>query len=195
MPKDLRFSLITMASPLYRDLMSGKEISYAAYSLAKEKAGSLSKAVDQVLESVDFLVTPTSYRLLPELGDKAEVDKFAKSGLRIPFNVTGHPALATPLLTTSGGIPVAVQWATRQFAERGYFSHAFKVFHHLPVTNNVTNISQCELTGFCLIATKLFIYEERTMPDSKPFRKHILYWLTLKQSHLMHNYRLPRKKC
>ncbi len=117
--------------PLYQDLMSGKGISYRDYSLAKRKARELSKTVDRVLESVDFLVSPTACRLLPPFGDRDQVDEFSKSALRIPFNVTGHPALATPLLRTPNGIPIAVQWIAKQFAERDYFSQGFKFAHQM----------------------------------------------------------------
>jgi len=125
---------------LYQDLMSGKDISYLDYSLAKSKAHELRAAVDRALESVDFLVSPTAYRLLPALDEKDQVAKFEKCALRIPFNVTGHPALATPLLWTPGGIPVAVQWIATQFAERNYFSRAFKCVHQTSHSDKATSI-------------------------------------------------------
>jgi len=127
--------------PLYRDLMAGKAVSYTDYCIARQKAQELSTAVDRALESVDFLASPTACRLLPSLGDKDLADQFTSSALRIPFNVTGHPALATPTLWTPGDIPVAVQWTTRKFGESGYFSRVFKLIHQIPGPNKARRIS------------------------------------------------------
>jgi len=117
--------------PLYRDLMAGKSITYNDYCLAKQKAGELSMIIDQVLETVDYLASPTAYQLLPSIDDKQQSERFTKSSLRILYNVSGHPALATPLLRSREDLPVGVQWAAKKFSERGYFSDAFKLIHRL----------------------------------------------------------------
>ncbi len=113
---------------------AGRATSYEEYMNAKARAQELASSVDNALQDVDFLVSPIAYRLLPRLGATDDIEQYNASAIRIPFNLSGHPSLVTPLPLAQVGVPFAVQWVTKRFSEAMYFSPAFKSIDELMQT-------------------------------------------------------------
>jgi aspartyl-tRNA(Asn)/glutamyl-tRNA(Gln) amidotransferase subunit A len=110
---------------------AGRAISDEEYSNAKAKAHELAISIDDALKGVDILVSPIAYRLLPGLEAVDDIELYNASAIRIPFNLSGHPSLVTPLPLAQVGVPFAVQWVTRRFFEAMYFSPAFQSIDEL----------------------------------------------------------------
>ncbi len=100
-------------SPVYADLMKGSSISEADYQAALEDAAEMRMAVDQVLSVTDVLLTTTGTRPPARVDDRVDMELYERSSTRIAFNVTGHPALATPIGVSECGLPIACQWITK----------------------------------------------------------------------------------
>ncbi|MCZ2110581.1 MAG: hypothetical protein LC118_13615, partial [Dehalococcoidia bacterium] len=84
----------------------------------------VTEGLRRVLETVDVLVTPTSMRTAPIIGEEPVlVDGMqiavggALASLTMPFNVSGLPALAMPCGFDSQGLPVSLQIVGRPFDE------------------------------------------------------------------------------
>lgn len=93
-----------------------------AYAKAQNVRQSFVDAYDAALADVDVLAMPTCIHKAPRYEDAPSMADLATAvhlpALRntLPFNFTGHPALAVPC-GTSGGLPVSVQLAGRTFDE------------------------------------------------------------------------------
>lgn len=125
---------------------AGRATSDEKYLNAKARARELASAVDDALQDVDFLVSPIAYRLLPRLGSMDDIEQYNASAIRILFNLSGHPSLVTPLPLAQVGVPFAVQWVTKRFAEAMYFSPAFKSIDELMRTGR---LNRPGFTGDC----------------------------------------------
>ncbi len=84
----------------------------------------VTEGLRRVLDTVDVLVTPTSMRTAPIIGEEPVlVDGMqiavggALASLTMPFNVSGLPALAMPCGFDSQGLPVSLQIVGRPFDE------------------------------------------------------------------------------
>jgi aspartyl-tRNA(Asn)/glutamyl-tRNA(Gln) amidotransferase subunit A len=77
----------------------------------------LAAAVNTVLGRYDAIITATG------ITTAARFDSFSRDATRwtamltIPFNVTGHPALAVPIGFASDGLPMGMQIVGRLFDE------------------------------------------------------------------------------
>jgi aspartyl-tRNA(Asn)/glutamyl-tRNA(Gln) amidotransferase subunit A len=58
------------------------------------------------------------------IDDPIETERTYPRQARTPFNVTGHPALAMMAGLSSGGLPLSVQFAGRNYAEATLFQVA-----------------------------------------------------------------------
>ena len=93
-------------------LAAGARTSAADYLRALRARSSVQRDLDAAFARVDVLVTAATPSSAPDPatffddGDRLWLDKVARNFL--PFNVTGHPALVTPVGLDEGR-PVAVQ--------------------------------------------------------------------------------------
>jgi amidase len=99
-----------------------------AYARAQNVRGSYARAYDRVLEDIDVLVMPTCLTTAPQyeapVSPLAAIEaSVAVAGVNpavrntMPFNYTGHPALALPC-GKSGMLPVSLQIVGRAFDEK-----------------------------------------------------------------------------
>jgi aspartyl-tRNA(Asn)/glutamyl-tRNA(Gln) amidotransferase subunit A len=101
----------------YQRMMPGAMISAADLVQALRMRRELYEAVARVLETNDAIVTVNA--LAPAIRlDAFPVDGTLRTpGHTIPFNVTGHPALAVPTGFAKSGLPIGLQIIGRPFDE------------------------------------------------------------------------------
>ena len=115
-----RSKLSLIAAELSRRNYHGR-----VYAKAQNVRPTYVKAYDDALASVDVLVLPTCLMTAPKNHTpdsylEAVEDNLTalnRSGSRntMPFNYTGHPALALPVGKSSAGLPVSLQLVGRFF--------------------------------------------------------------------------------
>lgn len=101
----------------YQRMMPGAIVSAADLVQALRMRSELYGAVARVLEDHDAIVTVNA--LAPAIRlDAFPVDGTLRTpGHTIPFNVTGHPALAVPTGFAKSGLPIGLQIVGRPFDE------------------------------------------------------------------------------
>jgi aspartyl-tRNA(Asn)/glutamyl-tRNA(Gln) amidotransferase subunit A len=101
----------------YQRMMPGAIVSAADLIQALRMRRELYEAVARVLETHDAIVTANA--LAPAIRlDAFPVDATLRTpGHTIPFNVTGHPALAVPTGFAKTGLPIGLQIIGRPFDE------------------------------------------------------------------------------
>ncbi|MFC7134778.1 MULTISPECIES: amidase [Salinibaculum] len=88
------------------------------YVAARNLGAEFTAAVDDVLETYDALVTPTTPMTAPEFGAITTDEDFSRTVANtVPFNASGHPALTVPT-ETDDGAPAGVQFVGRRGDER-----------------------------------------------------------------------------
>jgi len=115
-----KLSLIT--SELSRRNYNGR-----VYAKAQNVRPTYIRAYDAALANVDLLVMPTCIMTAPKNHTpgsylEAVEDNLATASSKgsrntLPFNYTGHPALALPVGKSSGGLPVSMQIVGRFFED------------------------------------------------------------------------------
>jgi amidase len=95
------------------------------YAKAQNVRPTYIKAYDAVLADVDVLVMPTCLMTAPKnhrpgsyleaVEDNLSAMNRMGSRNTLPFNYTGHPALALPVGKSSAGLPVSMQLVGRFF--------------------------------------------------------------------------------
>ena len=115
-----KLSLIT--SELSRRNYNGR-----VYAKAQNVRPTYIRAYDAALANVDLLVMPTCIMTAPKNHTpgsylEAVEDNLATANSKgsrntLPFNYTGHPALALPVGKSSGGLPVSMQIVGRFFED------------------------------------------------------------------------------
>jgi hypothetical protein len=105
--------------------MSRRNYHGRAYAKAQNVRPTYIKAYDAALAKVDVLVTPTCITTAPRNytpdnyleAVETNLATINSSGSRntLPFNYTGHPALALPVGKSSAGLPVSMQLVGRFF--------------------------------------------------------------------------------
>ena len=115
-----RSKLSLIAAELGRRKYQGR-----AYAKAQNVRPTFIKAYDAVLANVDLLVMPTCIMTAPKNhtpGTYLEAVEENLAGVNslgsrntMPFNYTGHPALALPVGKSSAGLPVSMQVVGRFF--------------------------------------------------------------------------------
>jgi aspartyl-tRNA(Asn)/glutamyl-tRNA(Gln) amidotransferase subunit A len=79
------------------------------------------KAVAQVMEDLDVLVTPTSIGPAPKRADMSPALQLASPSFTQHWNLTGLPAMATPCGFSSNGLPLSMQIIGKPFVEQAVF--------------------------------------------------------------------------
>jgi aspartyl-tRNA(Asn)/glutamyl-tRNA(Gln) amidotransferase subunit A len=104
-----------------RRLMPGAFFGAGDYVLANKRRLEMIAAVNSALAEVDVLLCASSMDPACRIDQAAEVERTYPRQARTPFNVTGHPALAMMAGTSSGGLPLSVQFVGRYFDEAMLF--------------------------------------------------------------------------
>jgi aspartyl-tRNA(Asn)/glutamyl-tRNA(Gln) amidotransferase subunit A len=104
-----------------RRLMAGAFVSAGDYVQASRRRFEMIAAVEDLLREVDVLLCASAMDPPSRIEDAAETERTYPRQARTPFNVTGHPALAMMAGLSSGGLPLAVQFVGRYFAEATLF--------------------------------------------------------------------------
>ena len=115
-----RSKLSLMAAELSRRNYHGR-----VYAKAQNVRPTYIKAYDTALANVDVLAMPTCIMTAPEnhtpgsyleaVEDNLATMDWTGSRNTLPFNYTGHPALALPVGKSSAGLPVSMQLVGRFF--------------------------------------------------------------------------------
>jgi aspartyl-tRNA(Asn)/glutamyl-tRNA(Gln) amidotransferase subunit A len=100
-----------------RRLLPGAFIPAGDYVGAQRRRLEMIAAVEDVLREVDVLLCASSMDPASRLDDAAETARTYPRQARLPFNVTGHPALAMRAGFASNGLPLSVQFVGRYFCD------------------------------------------------------------------------------
>jgi aspartyl-tRNA(Asn)/glutamyl-tRNA(Gln) amidotransferase subunit A len=100
-----------------RKVMPGAFLTAADYVQAQQLRAQLTAAVDNVFRDVDVLMCVNSHDPSCRLDDAAESVRTYTRQARVPFNLTGHPAMSMMSGLSTAGLPLAVQFVGRAFDE------------------------------------------------------------------------------
>ncbi len=119
------------------------------YAKAQNARPTFVKAYDDALAAVDVLVLPTCLMAAPKNHEpgsyldalEENLTALSRSGSRntMPFNYTGHPALALPVGKSSAGLPVSMQLVGRFFDDPLLMKVAY-AFQHASDWNQIIGI-------------------------------------------------------
>ncbi len=84
----------------------------------------------EVMQTVDFLVTPTMTTPAPAFEGYDPASTVRGRSFTAPFNVTGLPAISVPCGFTEAGLPVGMQIAGKPFDEPGCIQAAYTYQQH-----------------------------------------------------------------
>src|SRR6516165_8384047 len=115
-------------------LLPGAFIAAADYVKAQQLRRMLCAEFGEVMRSLDAVITLSSLDMPCRIDDAETIAKTYERQVRMPFNVTGTPAIAVPTGFTAAGLPTAMQIAGRAFDE--------------PVVYRIAH-AYCEATGCC----------------------------------------------
>lgn len=100
-----------------RRLLPGAFMTAGEYIGAQRRRAELIAAVNDKLRDYDVLMCASSMDPASEIEDAVETARTYPRQARVPFNVTGHPALAMMSGLSGNGLPVSVQFAGRYFED------------------------------------------------------------------------------
>ncbi|WP_205963529.1 amidase [Roseicella aquatilis] len=101
-----------------RRLLPGLFITGADYVQAQRRRRQLTAAVQAVFGEVDLLLCASSMDPASRIEDEPEVERTYPRQARMPFNVTGHPAVSVMCgLSREAGLPLGMQLVGPSFGE------------------------------------------------------------------------------
>ncbi len=100
-----------------RVLLAGAGVDRDSYREAQRMRARLRANIATAMRDVDILVTSVTPAPACQLDDLNAMDKSGNGSMRIPFNVTGNPAIALPIGFTAEGLPLSMQLVGRPMAE------------------------------------------------------------------------------
>jgi aspartyl-tRNA(Asn)/glutamyl-tRNA(Gln) amidotransferase subunit A len=98
-------------------LLPGAFVSAAKYIKAQQLRAALCREFAQAMRDLDAVVTLSSLLLPCRIDDPAAIARTYDQQCRLVFNVTGGPAISVPTGFSASGLPLAMQIASRAFAE------------------------------------------------------------------------------
>jgi aspartyl-tRNA(Asn)/glutamyl-tRNA(Gln) amidotransferase subunit A len=98
-------------------LLPGAFIPAADYVKAQQLRTALCGEFAAAMRDLDAAITLSSLDLPCRIDDDETIAKTYERQARMPFNVTGTPAIAVPTGFTAAGLPTAMQIVGRAFAE------------------------------------------------------------------------------
>lgn len=110
-----------------------KSLSGDCYENSLKARSAIQKAIEDVFQTYDFIISPTSCTPAFKLGEKVD-DPIAMylSDLFTTFvNLSRIPSLSTPALKTKTGLPIGVQIIGKHFSEKNIlqFAHNLEAFN------------------------------------------------------------------
>ncbi len=100
-----------------RVLLDGASVDSDRYLEAQRARVRLRVNVATAMRDADILLTAVTPASAGRLNDPDAMEKSGDGSMRIPFNVTGNPAMALPIGFTAGGLPLSMQLVGRRGAE------------------------------------------------------------------------------
>ena len=109
-------------------LLPGAFIGAADYIRAQQLRGLLAAEFQAAMAGVDAAIAVSSLALPCPIDDDAAIDRTYDRQARMPFNVTGTPALAVPIGFSRAGLPIGMQFAGKGFDEARLYriAHAYE---------------------------------------------------------------------
>ncbi|MBB5215548.1 amidase [Parapusillimonas granuli] len=99
-------------------LLQGAFLTAADHARANELRRRYCAELSGLLSNADLLVTATGYDATPKVSDAEAFLKTYERQVRMPFNMTGHPALVVPTgFSSTTGMPLSAQIVGRHFEE------------------------------------------------------------------------------
>src|ERR1700730_17628138 len=117
-----------------RKLLPGAFIPAVDYVRAQQLRTALCSEFAAAMHDLDAAITLSSLDMPCRIDDTETIARTYERQCRMPFNVTGTPAIAVPTGFTAAGLPTAMQIVGRAFAE--------------PMVYRVAQ-AYCEATGWC----------------------------------------------
>jgi len=108
-----------------RILLDGACVDRIAYQQAQRMRAMLRDNMATAMRNVDILITAVAPAPACRLDDLDAMDKSGDGSMRIPFNVTGNPAMALPIGFTTDGLPLSMQLVGKHMAESTVYRVAF----------------------------------------------------------------------
>ncbi|MGB5559179.1 MAG: amidase [Paracoccaceae bacterium] len=106
----------TMGRMAYQSMIAGAALTPQDQTDSHRAARRLRAEIDTALHTCDVLIMPTTLTSAPAVAAFADGTAVWTPMRTLPFNVTGHPALSTPMGFV-GGLPVGMQIVGRHGAE------------------------------------------------------------------------------
>jgi aspartyl-tRNA(Asn)/glutamyl-tRNA(Gln) amidotransferase subunit A len=99
-------------------LLQGAFLRAADYIQAQRQRSHLTRVLAEAMREVDAMVTVSSCDPAPRLDDAAELARRYERQARMPFNLTGYPALVIPAgFTRADKLPLSLQLVGHPFEE------------------------------------------------------------------------------
>ena len=112
-------------SPLTRRLLqAGASLDDAALDDALRRREVLRVGLTEVMEDLNLLVTAVSPATACRLDDPKGIEASSNGSMRLPFNVTGNPAMALPIGFDRGGLPLSLQLVGKPLGEKAMYAAA-----------------------------------------------------------------------
>ncbi|GAB5538129.1 MAG: Asp-tRNA(Asn)/Glu-tRNA(Gln) amidotransferase subunit GatA [Salibacteraceae bacterium] len=95
----------------------------AYYSKAQKVRARIKAATEEILNSADFIISPTTPHPAFKVGEKADdnISLYLEDIFTVQANLAGNPAIALPMGETSSGLPTSIQITARSFEESMLF--------------------------------------------------------------------------
>ena len=110
-----------------RRLMSGAMISSERYVRALQVRTHLVREFDDAMRRFDVAIAVSSLEHPCAIGDEALLDRTYDRQARMPFNVTGSPAISIPIGFSSSGLPIGLQITARAWNEAAVYRAAIGI--------------------------------------------------------------------
>ena len=108
-----------------RRLLAGSMISAERYVRAQQVRSLLVQEFLDAMRDLDVAVTASSLELPCAIDNEALIDKTYDKQARMPFNVTGTPAISIPAGLSASGLPIGLQIAGKPHDEGTVYRAAF----------------------------------------------------------------------
>jgi aspartyl-tRNA(Asn)/glutamyl-tRNA(Gln) amidotransferase subunit A len=100
-----------------RRLMAGALLGAADYVKAQQLRAHLAREMAEATRACDVVVTASSLVFPARIDDAAEVERTYDRAARMPFNLSGTPALSLPIAFSRAGLPIGLQIAGHAWGE------------------------------------------------------------------------------